>query len=90
MTAVGKPRAFKVAFPDADLDKLQSRLDDVELPQDEIVPNADWKYGSNLAKLKQLAQDWKNGNPRGSNGQLTGPSKGVAAWWRGIEKKINK
>lgn len=90
MTSVGKARAFKIAVPNEDLDKLQARLDDAELPSDDIVPDAKWDYGSNLNKLRQLVQDWKNGSPLGADGQPTGPSEGVAKWWRGVEKRFNK
>jgi hypothetical protein len=90
MTSVGRARAFKIAIPNEDLDKLQARLDDAELPSDDIVPDAKWDYGSNLNKLRQLVQDWKNGSPIGANGQPTGPSEGVAKWWRGVEKRLNK
>lgn len=90
MLEVGKAKSFKIAFPDEDLKKLQDRLDDAELPLDDIVPDAKWEYGSNLTKLRQLVEDWKQGAPRGVDGQPTRSPQGVASWWRGVEKDLNK
>lgn len=90
MTAVGKPKSFKIAFPDEDLKRLQDRLDDAELPLDEIVPDAKWDYGSNLTKLRQLVEDWRQGTPRGVDGQPGHSPQGVTSWWRGVEKNLNK
>lgn len=87
----GKPKPFQIAFPDADLQRLQSRLDDTQLPSEEIVPEAGWEYGSNLQKLRQLTEDWKQGRPRRADGTPVSSSvQGVASWWRGVEKRLNK
>lgn len=90
MASVGKPRSFQVAFPDEDLSKLQARLDDVQLPDEEIVPDANWDYGSDLGKMKKLVNDWKQGCPAGADGRPTTAPDGVATWWRGVEKRLNK
>jgi len=90
MTSVGKPRNFKIAFPEEDLDRLQARLDDVQLPDDDIVPDAKWDYGTDLSKLKELVKGWKQGNPCGSNGKPVSSPKGVKAWWRNVEARLNK
>jgi hypothetical protein len=90
MTAVGTPRDFKIAFSDETLQKLQDRLNDTELPTEEIVPNASWDYGTDLTKLSQMVKDWKDGSPLNSRGEPLSSPQGVVAWWRGVEERLNK
>lgn len=90
MTSVGKPKSFRIAFPDKDLARLQARLDDTQLPDDEIVPDATWAYGTNLAKLRQLVDDWRKGSPCGADGKPVSPPNGVTSWWRSVETRLNK
>ncbi|PWN96918.1 alpha/beta-hydrolase [Tilletiopsis washingtonensis] len=82
-----KPIRFE--FPDATLERLARRLDDAHLPDTPIVPDAGWKYGTELGKLKQILADWKSGAPARSDGSHA-EGGGVQKWWKGVEKRINR
>ncbi|KAN0061559.1 hypothetical protein ACQY0O_006406 [Thecaphora frezii] len=93
MSQPGTPRATKVHFPEADLDRLQAKLDDARLPKTSIVANvADpWAYGTDLAKLNKVLSHWKAGNPEDCQQHPVGTSnQGVKAWWRSVEDKLNQ
>ncbi|SNX82895.1 related to Epoxide hydrolase 1 [Melanopsichium pennsylvanicum] len=92
MSEVGKPRQIRLEFSDADLDRLQRKLDDARLPESEITGGIKpWEYGTELAKLRQILDDWKAGNPKDNHRQAVGsPHQGVKKWWRGVEDKLNK
>ncbi|PWN40938.1 alpha/beta-hydrolase [Ceraceosorus guamensis] len=84
------PKPIRFRFPDSDLEKLQRQLDDTLLPEEELVEDAGWKYGTDLSKLKQLVEDWKRGDAVDAFGKNTGPGGGVSAWWRKVEERINR
>lgn len=93
MSTVGTPKKISVSFPEADLDRLQAKLDDAQLPVKPIVEDIrqPWEYGTELGKLRQVVADWKSGNPKDSNGKPVGkPGQGVKAWWRSVEEKLNR
>lgn len=92
MSEVGQPRQIRIDFPEADLDRLQRKLDDVRLPDHEITGGLKpWEYGTELVKLRQLVNDWKSGNPKDSNRQSVGSAgQGVKAWWKGVESQLNR
>lgn len=84
-------KAFKVAVGDELLDRLERRLQDTLLPDQDIIPDAEWQYGTNLDKLKQLLEDWKTGKPKGSDGKPTSlAGNGVKEWWRNVEARMNR
>ncbi|CDW98382.1 hypothetical protein [Sporisorium scitamineum] len=87
-----RPRQIRVDFPDAELDRLQRKLDDVRLPESEITGGLEpWEYGTNLAKLRQVLGDWRSGNPKDNRRQPVGTSgPGVKAWWKGVESQLNR
>ncbi|SPO22145.1 related to Epoxide hydrolase 1 [Ustilago trichophora] len=92
MAEVGKPRQIRIEFPEADLDRLQRKLDDARLPESEITGGLEpWEYGTELSKLRQVLDDWKAGNPKDSHRRPVGSSgQGVKTWWRSVEDKLNK
>ncbi|TKY87351.1 hypothetical protein EX895_004028 [Sporisorium graminicola] len=92
MSEVGRPRQIRIEFPEADLDRLQRKLDDARLPDSEITGGLKpWEYGTDLAKLRQVLNDWKSGNPKDSHRQPVGsPGQGVKAWWKGVESQLNR
>lgn len=92
MSEVGQPREIRIAFPEADLDRLQRKLDDARLPSTEITGGLEaWEYGTQLSKLQQVLDDWRSGNPRDSERRPVGsPKQGVKAWWQGVEEQLNR
>jgi pimeloyl-ACP methyl ester carboxylesterase len=55
--AHGKPEKFTIAVPDEVLADLRERLARTRLPGE--VANSGWKYGTNLAYLKELIDYWR-------------------------------
>ncbi|SJX62047.1 related to Epoxide hydrolase 1 [Sporisorium reilianum f. sp. reilianum] len=92
MSEVGRPRQIRIEFADADLDRLQRRLDDARLPDSEITGGIRaWEYGTDLAKLRQVLDDWKSGNPKDGHRRPVGSSgQGVKAWWKSVESQLNR
>lgn len=92
MPEIGKPRPFRIDFPAADLDRLQRQLDNARLPESEITGGLKpWEYGTELAKLRQILNDWKTGNPKDNHRQPKGSqNQGVKAWWKDVEEQLNK
>ena len=92
MAEVGKPRQIRLEFPDADLDRLQRKLDDARLPESEITGGLKpWEYGTELSKLRQILDEWKAGNPKDNHRRPVGsPDQGVKAWWKSVEERLNK
>lgn len=91
MSHVGTPRPIRIDFDSADLDRLQRKLDDARLPRSEITGGlTPWEYGTDLAKLGQVLDDWRSGNPRDSRRQPVGAKgQGVKAWWKSVEAQLN-
>lgn len=91
MSDVGQPREFRIEFPAEDLERLQRKLDDTRLPEHEITGGLQpWEFGTDLAKLRQVLNDWKSGNPNDSHCQPVGSAgQGVKAWWRSIQSELN-
>ncbi|MFD8595191.1 epoxide hydrolase family protein [Kitasatospora sp. NPDC059646] len=52
-------KPFRIAVPQADLDDLADRLSRTRWPNE--VADAGWDYGFPLARLKELAEYWRNG-----------------------------
>lgn len=92
MAEVGKPRQIRIEFPEAELDRLQHKLDDAKLPDSDITGGLEpWEYGTELSKLRQVLADWKRGNPNDNHRQRVGsPDQGVKAWWRNVEAELNR
>lgn len=92
MSEVGKPRQIRFEFDDAELDRLQRKLNDARLPESEITGGLQpWEYGTDLAKLKQVLDDWKRGTPKDNHRRSTAtPNQGVKAWWKTVEDRLNK
>lgn len=93
MSEPGVPRVLDIHFEKEKLESLQVALDRSTLPSKPIVESMEnaWSYGSELAKLKQLVEDWKAGSP--SNGEInkaTRQTRGVEAWWRSVEETMNE
>ncbi|TPX07418.1 uncharacterized protein E0L32_002112 [Thyridium curvatum] len=53
-------KPFKIAVPDAQLDRLKQKLSLAEFP-DEADFSDDWHYGVPLADIKRLAARWRDG-----------------------------
>jgi len=51
--------SFRVEIPQAKLDDLQRRLENVNWPHD--FENEDWEYGTPLSYLRPLAEEWRDG-----------------------------
>ena len=54
-----KPRPFTVQVPDEVLDDLRERLGRVRWPDE--PPGAGWRYGSDLAYMRELVGYWRDG-----------------------------
>jgi pimeloyl-ACP methyl ester carboxylesterase len=48
---------FKVSIPQSELDDLNERIKKVRWPDD--IENSDWKYGTSLSYIKELADYWQ-------------------------------
>lgn len=48
---------FKVNIPQSELDDLNERIKKVRWPDE--IENSDWKYGTNLTYIKELADYWQ-------------------------------
>lgn len=92
MSEIGKPRQIRINFSNADLDRLQRKLDDARLPDSEITCGLKpWEYGTDLSKLGQILTDWKTGNPKNNHRQSVGsPNQGVKTWWKSVEDRLNR
>jgi microsomal epoxide hydrolase len=55
---VSPPRPFTVQIPDDVLADLRARLGRVRWPDE--IPDAPWKYGADLAYMKQLVAYWRD------------------------------
>ncbi|KKY35879.1 putative epoxide hydrolase [Diaporthe ampelina] len=53
-------KPFKIAVPDADIDKLKTKLSLATFPQD-VDMSESWSYGTPLKDIKRLAAYWKDG-----------------------------
>jgi microsomal epoxide hydrolase len=53
-----RPEPFQAHLPQSDLDDLRSRLARVRFP-DEVAGNEDWRYGTQLAYLRELMDYWR-------------------------------
>ncbi|CAN8097702.1 unnamed protein product [Discula destructiva] len=90
---LGSPRPISFSFADAELDRVQLKLDGTRLPSQPIVGGLQdpWQHGSELGKLRQLVDDWRRGNPHDSNGLPVGAEhQGVKNWWRSVEARLNE
>ncbi|SPO40815.1 related to Epoxide hydrolase 1 [Pseudozyma flocculosa] len=93
MSQAGKPRQIQIAFPEADLDRLQAKLDDARLPAKPIVEGIKdpKEYGTDLTDLERFLSHWRSGNPEDSQQRPLGEKgRGVKAWWRSVEAQLNK
>ncbi|KAJ0115707.1 epoxide hydrolase [Diaporthe amygdali] len=53
-------KPFKIAVPDAEIDKLKTKLSLATFPQD-VDMSESWSYGTPLKDIKRLAAYWQNG-----------------------------
>lgn len=53
-------KPFKIAVPDAELEKLKTKLSLATFPQD-VEMSDSWSYGTPLKDIKRLATYWQNG-----------------------------
>ncbi|KAK7699389.1 hypothetical protein SLS64_011685 [Diaporthe eres] len=53
-------KPFKIAVPDADIEKLKAKLSLATFPQDVDMSDS-WSYGAPLKDIKRLAEYWQNG-----------------------------
>ncbi|KAG6354055.1 hypothetical protein INS49_005026 [Diaporthe citri] len=53
-------KPFKIAVPDADIEKLKTKLSLATFPQD-VEMSDSWSYGTPLKDIKRLAAYWQNG-----------------------------
>lgn len=53
-------KPFKIAVPDADIEKLKTKLSLATFPQDVDMSDS-WSYGTPLKDIKRLAAYWQNG-----------------------------
>ena len=53
------PRGFRIAVPEATLADLRERLARVRWPDE--VPGSAWRYGADLATMKDLVAYWRDG-----------------------------
>ena len=58
MSTTPVPVPFRLAIPDSQLQRLRRKIEDYELPEKEIVPNAGWGYGVELDWVKSLKRAW--------------------------------
>jgi pimeloyl-ACP methyl ester carboxylesterase len=58
MTVEIKP--FKIAVPDADLERLKTKLSQAKFPKDVDMSDS-WSYGTPLKDIKRLAAYWRDG-----------------------------
>ncbi|MGJ8716435.1 MAG: epoxide hydrolase N-terminal domain-containing protein [Maribacter stanieri] len=47
---------FKINIPQSELDDLNDRIKKVRWPDE--IKNSDWKYGTSLSYIKELANYW--------------------------------
>ncbi|KAK0550599.1 hypothetical protein OC846_003615 [Tilletia horrida] len=88
------PAPIRFGFPDAAIERIASKLEDARLPQQPLLQDVGWQYGTDLGKLRQLVAAWEAGNPAGSKREgdasvVREERPGFAAWWRGVEDQIN-
>jgi len=57
-STVPKPQPFVVHIPDERLDRLRRKLEDYELPENDIIEDAGWSYGVSLEWVKGLKTYW--------------------------------
>lgn len=53
-------KPYKIAVPDADIEKLKTKLSLATFPQD-VEMSDSWSYGTPLKEIKRLAAYWQNG-----------------------------
>ena len=54
------PEPYTVHVPDAQLEKLKRKLEDVDYP-DELETDEQWRYGAPVSDVKRLAEYWRTG-----------------------------
>ena len=59
MGSQARPKRFTIQVPDEVLADLHQRLSTARWPDE--IPDSGWKYGTNLAYLKELVAYWQNG-----------------------------
>jgi len=52
------PVKFQVNIPEEELSRLKRKLEDYELPNEDIIPDAGWSYGVSLDWVKSLKKYW--------------------------------
>ena len=53
-------RPFRIEVPDSVLEDLRARLSRVRWPDE--IPGSGWRYGTDLAYMKDLVAYWRDGN----------------------------
>ena len=55
---IPQPIPFQLHIPDEQLARLRRKLEDYELPDEDIIPEAGWSYGVSLEWVKNLKKFW--------------------------------
>jgi hypothetical protein len=53
-----KPVPFRVHVSDEELARLRRKIEDYELPEEDIIPDAKWEYGVSLDWVRDLKKYW--------------------------------